>query len=194
MSRPDLVLLAGNEPRLDRSGFLQTILDVAEHRCGVVELYTFSGIMSSAAHTTPRSVLAVFNQPEIQESLQGYGLDSMTWEGQPAFNSFLLWAARQRGIPGASLWPTVPFYLAAVGDPEARRKVLGFLDARFDLGLDLSDVDEEVARQNERLAELRSRSSEVNGYIERLETDLALTQEEGEKLAGEVADFLRGEG
>jgi proteasome assembly chaperone (PAC2) family protein len=191
VSRPDLVILAGNEPRLERLGFLQAILDIAEHYCGIVELYTVSGIMSSVAHTSPRRILAVFNEPEIQKRLRSYDLDNMSWEGQPALNSFLLWAAQRRDIPGVSLWPAVPFYLSGIGDPAAHKKVLEFLDARFDLGLDLSDIDEAVAKQNEQLAELRSRSSEIDNYIEKLEVNLALTQEEGEKLAREVAEFLR---
>jgi proteasome assembly chaperone (PAC2) family protein len=191
VSRPDLVVFSGNEPRLERLEFLRAVLDVAEHYCRVVEMYTVSGIMSSIAHTTPRSTLAVFNQPDLQKRLRTYDLDSMTWEGQPALNSFLLWAAQRRDIPGVSLWPTVPFYLASVGDPAARRKVLQFLDTRFELGLDLSDLQAEVAKQNERLAELRSSSSEVDNLIEKLEVSMALTQEEGEKLTTEVTEFLR---
>ena len=190
LSRQDLVVFTGSEPRLERPGFLQAVLDVAE-RCGVVEICTVSGLMSSMAHTAPRRVLAVFNKPELREKLRGHELDYMTWEGQPALNSFLLWSAGRRDIPGVSLWLTVPFYLAAAGDPAARKKALEFLDARFDLGLDLSDISEEAARQDQRLAELRIRSPEVDGCIEKLEKDLAVTQEEGQRLAGDVAEFLR---
>ncbi len=193
LSREDLALFAGSEPQIERFGFLQRVLDVAEHYCKAADLYTVSGIMSSVAHTAPRSILAVFNQPELQRRLRSYDLDNMTWEGQPALNSFLLWAAQRREIPAVSLWTTVPFYLASVGDPASRRRVLEFLDARFDLGLDLSDIDEEAARLNERLARLRSGSSEVDNLIEKLEVSLALSQEEGAKLAGEVAEFLKQE-
>jgi len=191
LSREDLALFSGSEPQIDRFGFLQRVLDVAEHYCKVVDLYTVSGIMSSVAHTAPRSILAVFNQPELQRRLRSYDLDNMTWEGQPALNSFLLWAARRREIPALSLWTTVPFYMASVGDPASRRKVLEFLDARFDLGLDFSEIDGETARLNERLATLRSRSSEVDNLIEKLEVGMALSQEEGTKLVGEVTEFLR---
>jgi hypothetical protein len=36
----------------------------------------------------------------------------MDWEETPAISTYLLWAARKRGIPGAGLWLQIPFYLA----------------------------------------------------------------------------------
>jgi len=188
--RKDLVIFKGSEPRLERYRFLQTVLDVAVHYCKIKELYTISGTISSIAHTTPRSILTVSNQPEFQEKLRGYGLEDMNWEGWPALNSFLLWVAERRNIPGVSLWPVIPFYLAAVDDSEAQKRVLEFLDKRFDLGIDFSDINEDVAKQNEKIAQLRTRSPEVDSYVQKLESNLTLTEEENEKLVGEVEEFL----
>jgi len=188
--RKDLLIFKGSEPQFERYQFLQTVLDVAQHHCKIRELYTISGTISSIAHTTPRSILTVFNQPEFQEKLRGYGLEDMNWEGRPALNSFLLWAAERRSIPGVSLWPVIPFYLAAVDDWEAQKRVLEFLDERFGLGIDFSDINEDVVKQNEKIAQLRTRSPEVDSYVQKLESNLALTQEETEKLAGEVKKFL----
>jgi len=188
--RKDLVIFKGSEPRLERYQFLQTVLDVAVHHCKIKELYTISGTISSIAHTTPRSILTVFNQPEFQEKLQGYGLEDMNWEGWPALNSFLLWVAERRNIPGVSLWPVIPFYLAGVDDWEAQKRVLEFLDERFGLGIDFSDINEDVAKQNEKIAQLRTRSPEVDNYVQKLESNLTLTEEESEKLVREVEEFL----
>ncbi len=190
--RKDLVIFKGSEPRFGRYQFLQTILDVVEQHCKIKELYTISGTISSVAHTTPRSILTVFNQPEFQKRLRGYGLENMNWEGWPALNSFLLWVAERRNIPGVSLWPVVPFYLAAVDDWEAQKRVLEFLDKRFGLGIDFSDINDDAAKQNEKMAELRTRSPEVDNYVQRLESNLTLTEEENERLAREVEEFLGG--
>lgn len=188
--RNDLVIFKGSQPRLERYKFLQTILDVAEHYCGATELYTISGTIAPIAHTAPRSILAVFNQRQFQDKLRGYGLQNMTWEGLPALNSFLLWVAQRRNIPGVSLWPAIPFYLASLDDFRAQKKVLEFLDKRFGLGIDFRQIDEEEADQNKKIAELRSRSPEIDNYIQRLESNLTLTQEESEKLVKEVEEFL----
>ena len=189
--RNDLVIFKGSEPRFEWYQFLQTVLDVAEHHCKIKELYTISGTISSIAHTTPRSILTVFNRQEFQKQLRGYGLKNMNWEGQPALNSFLLWVAERRNIPGVSLWPVVPFYLAGVDDSKAQKKVLEFLDKRFGLGIDFSDINEEVVKQNEKIAQLRSISPEVDNYIQKLESNLTLNEEESEKIVRGVAEFLR---
>lgn len=192
----NLVILKSNRPRSEWHQFLNLVLDVAEHYCRAKELYTIGGMVSLAAHTFPRELLAVANSPEMREILSQYDLardmDYETPPGQrPTLNSFLLWVAKRRKVAAASLWVPIPFYLVAAEDSEAWRKTVEFLDRRFGLGIDFRDIDEDVARQNERIAELRSRSSEVDSYIRKLESNLGLTQEENEKLVKEVEELLR---
>ncbi len=79
----------------------------------------------------------------------------------------------------------------ATEDPQAWRKPLEFFDQRFSLGIDFGGLDEEVARQNEKIAHLRIRFPEVDNYIRKLEGDLGLTQEESETLVKEIEEFLR---
>lgn len=191
-----LVTLKSNRPTSDWHKFLDSVLDVAEHYCHAKELYTIGGMVSPAAHTSPRELLAVANSPEMREILSLYDLardmDYETPPGQrPTLNSFLLWVAKRRNIAAASLWVPIPFYLVAAEDPQAWRKTVEFLDRRFGLGIDFRDLDEDAARQNEKLAELRSRSSEVDSYIRKLESNLGLTQQENEKLVKEVEELFR---
>jgi proteasome assembly chaperone (PAC2) family protein len=110
---------------------------------------------------------------------------------RPTLSTFLLWVAKRRNMVGASLWVPVPFYLVATEDPWAWRKALDFLDNRLGLGLDFEDLDEEVTRQNERIAQARIRFPEIDDYIRRLEGNLGLTQEENEKLVKEIEELLR---
>ena len=191
-----LVILRSNQPGSEWHRFLNSVLDVAEDYCHAKELYTIGGMVSLAAHTSPRELLAVANSPEMREILSQYdlarGFDYETAPGQrPTLSSFLLWVAKRRKVAAASLWVPIPFYLVAAEDPRAWRKTVEFLDRRFGLGIDLGDLDEDVARQDEKIAELRSRSVEVDGYIRKLESNLGMTQEENEKLVKEVEEFLR---
>ena len=191
-----LVTLKSNRPTSDWYKFLDSVLDVAEHYCRAKELYTIGGMVSPAAHTSPRELLAIANSPEMREILSLYELsrdmDYETPPGQrPTLNSYLLWVAKRRNVAAASIWVPIPFYLVAAEDPQAWRKTVEFLDRRFGLGIDFRDLDEDAARQNEKLAELRSRSSEVDSYIRKLESNLGLTQEENEELVREVEEFFR---
>ena len=186
----DLLIFQSEEPKYEWYNFLNGLLDFAQHYCHIKELYTISARPSLSAHTTPRGILAVYNQPEFQKALQGYGLEDMTWEGPPAISSYLLWAAERRSIPGISLWPEIPFYLAAGEDPTAIKLTLSFLDSRFSLGLDLGELDLDIAKQNEKIAQLREEDAEIDEYIDRLESGLSLNEEEQVSLARGVYELL----
>lgn len=194
----DLVVLRSDPPSYDWYKFLTLILDIAEN-CQVKEIYTIGGMVSLSAHTAPRQLLGTFNSPELKEALSSYNLDrGMNYEtppGQrPTLSSFLLWVARRRNIPGVSLWVPIPFYLLAVDDPPAEKRTLEFLNRRFDLGMDLTDLDEEIKKQNVKLAQARESSPEIDEAIGRLESNLALSPEENQKLIREIEKFLRGKG
>ena len=191
----NLVIFKSNAPRAEWHKFLSSVLDVAERYCHVKELYAIGGMVSLSAHTSPRSLLLVSNLPRMKNELGQYdlarGMDYETPPGQrPTLSSFLLWVAKNRDIPAASLWVPVPFYLVATEDAAACRKVVDFFDKRLALGIDLSDLDEAVARQNEKLAQIRFSFPEVDSYIRNLESNIALSQEDSEKLAKEIEEYL----
>jgi len=192
----ELVVFQSNSPEAEWYKFLNSVLDVAEHHCRLKELYILGAMVSVSAHTTPRELLAVVNSAEMKEVLSRYDLardlDYQTPPSErPTLNSFLLWIAKGRNIPGVSLWVPIPFYLAAVEDAQAQKKVLSFLNERLDLKIDFSDLDQKIREQNEQLAQARSRFPKIDDYINRLESNLMLSEEENEELIKKIEDFLR---
>ena len=192
--RNDLVIFKGDEPRFERYRFLNAIADLAQSYCKIKELYTISATISPIAHTSPRQISAVFNQHQIQQKLRGYGLQNLNWQGPPAISSYLLWVAKNRGIPGVSLWPEIPFYLAAGEDFQAIKLTLSFLDKKFNLGLDLAELDENIRDQDIKIAELREEDSEINKYIGMLESELPLSEAEQVELTMKVTELLEKKG
>jgi proteasome assembly chaperone (PAC2) family protein len=192
----ELVIFQSDHPGAEWYKFLNSVLDVAEVHCQVKELYIIGAMISFSAHTTPRELLTVVNSPEMKEILSQYNLnremDYQTAPGErPTLNSFLLWIAKGRSIPGVSLWVPVPFYLAAVEDAQAQKRALSFLNKRLDLKIDFSDLDQKIREQNEKLALARSRFPQINDYINRLESNLMLSEEENGELIKNIEDFLR---
>jgi len=188
--RNDLVVFKSNEPRLERHKFLDGLCDFAQRYCKISQLYTLGGTVSSVAHTDSRRILAVFNQEQIQQELSGFGLENMNWQGPPAVSSFLLWVAQRKGIPGVSLWTEIPFYLAAGEDFQAIKATLTFLDKRFDLSLDLAELDEQIRHQNAKIDRLRQDDAQIDGYIRTLESKLSLSADEQVELSKKVAEAL----
>jgi len=194
----NLVIFRSAAPGFEWYKFLNSILDVAEHYCGAKEVYTIGGMVTLAPHTAPRTLLAVASSQEVKDVLGQYDLardmDYETPPGQrPTLNSFLLWMAARRNIPGVNLWVPIPFYLVTSEDTEARKRVLRFFDERFGLNIDFGDIDHDIEEQNEKLAQARLRLPEVDDYIRRLESNLRLSQEENERLTQEIEEFLREE-
>lgn len=192
----NLVVFKSNTPRAEWYRFLNAVLDVAQEDCGVNEVYSLGAMVSYSAHTTPRLLISVVNSNELKVKLEPYGLvsntDYETPPGQkPTLNSYLIWVARKRGISAANLWIPVPYYLVPLDDPRARKKLIDFVNARFNLSIDQGDLDNEIAGQNQRISQLFQKSPEVEGYVGKLETGEGLNAEEGEKLAHEMAEFLK---
>lgn len=192
----NLVLLRSEMPTTEWYSFLNTVLDVAE-RCGdVKEVYSLGGMFSFGAHSTPREMLAIANSEEMKQVLHQYDLASdMNFQSppgqRPTFSSFLLWVAKRRGIAAAGLWTTVPFYLAAVEDPQSSKKTLEFLNERLDLGVDWGDLDEEIKEQNDKLAQARCDSPEIDSCLRRVENNLGLSEHEIETLASKIEKYVR---
>jgi predicted ATP-grasp superfamily ATP-dependent carboligase len=186
----NLLLLKSDEPEFEHDQFLSTLLEFATSRYRVSRIYTLNWTISLTPHTLPRRILTVFNQPELKEEVRGEGLEALSWKGPPALSSYLLWAARGKGIPAVSLWLEIPFYLASGEDPQAIKTALSFLNRRFDLRMDPSRFDREIREQNEKLSRLRSEHADVDRWIHLLEAGETLEEEDQLKLTNEVRDLL----
>ena len=191
--KKNLLIFHSDEPEFEYDRFLNTVLEWAKSQFQAKDITTLNGTFSLIAHTQGRRIFTVFNQNEFKESLQGYDVEALTWEGPPALSSYLLWVAKRRGLPGMSLWVEIPFYLAAREDPLAIKRTLSFLNKRFDLELDLSGFDIRIKNQHEGIARLREGNSEIDDLIRRLENGLMLNDEEQLKLTTEINDFLKEE-
>jgi len=187
----NLLLFKSDEPEDEWYRFLESVLDVAQHSFEIKNLYTVNGNPSLIPHTLPRRILTVFNQREFGREIERYGFLGMYYEGPPAMSSFLLWAAKRRNIPGASIWVDIPFYLAPLNDPLAQKTVLEFFNERFNLKIDLGELDSEIKEQNEKIAKLREQNLEINRCLELLEKRVGLGEEEQLKLARQIYEFFQ---
>lgn len=197
--KQSLVFCSSSPPRSEWYRFLDLVLAVAEEYCNARELYTFGAMISMGPHSVDRDLLAVTNFPLMKDALAGQGLEmEMDYEtppGQrPTLNSFLLWVAQRRRLTGASLWVPIPFYLVSTEDPRAWKRVVQFFDRRFDLGLDLSDLDQEIARQDQKIGQLRMMFPDIDNCLRKLENGLASTQDENERMVKEVEELFRRRG
>lgn len=191
----NLIIFRSNTPRSNWYRFLNTELDISLNDCGVKQVYAIGAMVSSAAHTMPRLILSAVNSGAIRDELLKYGVNvDMNYEtpaGQkPTLNSYLIWTAGRRGLPAASLWIPIPYYLMNVDDPRACKRYIDFFNRSLNLGMDTAELDEQIKDQNDRITQIFAQHPDLEGYVRKLEINQPLEQEESEKLARAMAEFL----
>jgi proteasome assembly chaperone (PAC2) family protein len=194
-TRKDIIVFQSTPPRFEWYRFFHLILETARDLWHVSEIYTIDSMVSFVAHTAPREILANFSTREMKDDLVGYNLGS-NWNyetppGQrPTLNSFLLWSAQNLHMRAAALWVPTPFYLATVGDPKAQLRVLEFLNGKFNLCMDLSDLDQRVRSQNRMIVEACQATPEIDRLIKKVEVGDTLSPEESQQLVMDIEKQL----
>lgn len=194
-SRKDVVIFRAVTPRFNWYLFLESFFDVAVNVCHASAVYAIGSMVSIIPHTAPREIMGNFNSPELKQSLGSYNMNNTlnyeTPPGQrPTLNSYLLWAARRKNIPAATLWVPVPFYIATSGDPRAELRVLEFFNRKLDLHLHLDGLDDEVRHQNRTITRIREESVDIDNTIRKIEAGDTLSAEESQHLAAHIEKSL----
>ena len=122
-----LWLLTGVEPARAWQAFAAEIVDIAlrEDITGIVAL---GSMMSDVPHTRPISVFAGSENETLRTGLE---LERSTYEGPVGIMSVIGHVADRAGIPTASLWASVPHYVA--GHTPSPKATLALLDRLEDI-------------------------------------------------------------
>ena len=106
----DLILFQGVEPHLRWDRFAHLLLDLAE-KFNVTQIFTIGGTYDYIPHTYPPMVSALFNHEDLREKVIRAGLGLTEYSGPISIHTFILEAAKKRGLKAVSLWGHVPQYL-----------------------------------------------------------------------------------
>ncbi|MCS7163594.1 MAG: PAC2 family protein [Thermodesulfovibrio sp.] len=184
-----LIIFKSSTPIRKWWDFLNLILDIVE-KLQVKELFTINGNPWPVLHNQLRRVLTVRNDPKFKNELKRYGLLGMEYEGPPAISSYLLWVAKERKIPGLSLWIDICFYLSSFEDVRAQKRILQFLDQRFNLEINFEEIDEKIKKQDLELRHLRSQNPEIDSIFELMEKGHPINPIDQEKLIRAVFEHF----
>src|SRR5450755_3490592 len=190
----DLVLLGGPEPSMRWRTFTTLITDLAE-ALGVQMVVSLGALLADVPHSLPVHISGSASDPALTERL---GLHPTGYEGPTGIVGVLHASCAARGIPSASLWASVPHYVAAAPNPKAALALVRKLEGLVGVAVDGSEL-EAAATDYERQVGLAVQSDpDVQAFVERLEQ---IAQDErgeetedipsGDRLAREFQRFLR---
>ncbi|MGA2320442.1 MAG: PAC2 family protein [Solirubrobacteraceae bacterium] len=196
-ARRDLVLVQGVEPSMRWRAFSAHLVDLAE-ALGVQLVVSLGALLGDVPHTRPVAMSGHASDPSLVERL---GMQSSAYEGPTGIVGVLHSICADAGLPAASLWASVPHYVAAAANPKAALALLRRVEGLIGVSVDVSEL-EAAAADHERQVGLAVQSDpDIRAFVERLEQAAENEQERspenvpsGDILAQEFQRFLRQRG
>ena len=198
----DLVILVGHEPHLRWRTYSRAVTEAAD-ALGCSLVLTLGALLSDVPHTRPTSVTGTADDPDL---IDGLHLVSSTYEGPTGIVGILHGACRDRGIPSASLWATVPTYVSGAPSPKATLALVERAAGVLGLSLPTTDLEIATAAYERQIDELVAADEDTAAYVAGLEeaadddpdddedTDVdAFADADPADLVEEVERFLRGD-
>jgi hypothetical protein len=192
-----LWLLTGVEPARAWQAFASEFIDMAL-REDITGFIAIGSMMSDVPHTRPISVFAGSDNEALRGSLD---LERSTYEGPVGILSVLGNLADASGIPAASLWASVPHYVA--GHTPSPKATLALLDKLEDLTgapVPRGELATESAAWEASIDAAAADDEEMTEYIHQLERTRDTwdsPEASGDAIAQEFERYLRrggGEG
>jgi predicted ATP-grasp superfamily ATP-dependent carboligase len=193
----DLVMLGGPEPSMRWRTFTSVVTDLVE-ALGVTLVVSLGALLADVPHSLPVPVSGSTSDPLLNERL---GLRPTGYEGPTGIVGVLHAAIAERGIPSASLWASVPHYVAAAPNPKAALALLRKLEGLVGVAVDGTELETAAADYERQVGLAVQSDPDVQAFVERLEQ---IAQDErgeepqdipsGDRLAREFQRFLRQRG
>lgn len=186
-----LWLLTGVEPARAWQAFSSELIDVAL-REDITGFVAIGSMMSDVPHTRPISVFAGSDNEALRGSLE---LERSTYEGPVGILSVLGDAAERAGIPTASLWASVPHYVAGhTPSPKATLALLDKLEELTGASVPRGDLATEAAAWEASIDAAAADDEEMTEYIHQLERTRDTwdsPEASGDAIAQEFERYLR---
>jgi proteasome assembly chaperone (PAC2) family protein len=162
----DLVLLLGVEPNLRWRAFCDDVISVAR-TTGCEMVVTLGALLGDTPHTRPIQCTGSATDEVLAARL---GMQRSRYEGPTGIVGVLHDAVRKADFPSASVWASVPHYVATPPNPKATRAILDKLRQLLDFNFDLTDLDIASSAWERSVSDVVAGDADVSSYVERLES------------------------
>ena len=161
----DLVLVSGPEPSMRWRTFCDGIIELSEV-LGVQLAVTLGSLLADVAHTRPVPLVGLASDAALVER---HGLSPTSYEGPTGITGVLYTAFQNAGLPSASLWASVPHYVAAAPNPKASLALVRKLESVVGVTVDASELEQGAQDYERRVTQAVAGDDDVRQFVERLE-------------------------
>src|SRR5687767_1568828 len=191
----DLILVSGPEPSMHWRAFCAMVVDLAE-ALGTQLIVSLGALLADVPHSRPVGITGIASEPSLVTRLN---VNSATYEGPTGIVGVLHAACSEAGIPTASLWASVPHYVAAAPNPKAALALVRHLEQLVGVSVDAGELETAAADYERQVGLAVQSDPDVQAFVERLEQ--AIEEQEsgasptdlpsGDVIAREFQRFLR---
>lgn len=160
----DLVLGLGPEPHLRWRTFCDAVVELAR-RCNAQMIVTLGGFLSEVLYSRPVEVSGFSSDTELIEQL---GLVPSRYEGPTGIVGILGDVCRREKVYTASLWASLPHYIAASPNPRGALALLLKLRALLGIGVDLGELETEAAEFENKVNQAVNADPKLAAYVREL--------------------------
>ncbi len=193
----DLVLVQGPEPSMRWRSFSAIVVDLAE-ALGCQLAVTMGALLADVPHSRPVHVTGLSSDDALVANM---GLDHSGYQGPTGIVGVLHAAFDAAAIPAASLWASVPHYVAAAPNPKAALALVRKLEALVGVSVDAGELEGHAVDYERQVSAAVANDPEAQAYVESLEEAAAEEQAEqgpevpsGDVIARDFQRFLRQRG
>ncbi len=195
----DLVIVQGTEPSMRWRSFSSLIVDLAE-ALDVQLVVTLGGLLADVPHSQPVTMTGFASDPALMARL---ALSASSYEGPTGIVGVLHAGFGQAGLPSASIWASVPHYVAAAASPKAALALLRKLELMVGVSVDVTELEEAAAEYERQVGLAVQSDPDIQAFVDRLEQRAVEDSQteirpqdlpSGDLLAREFQRFLRQRG
>jgi proteasome assembly chaperone (PAC2) family protein len=162
---PDVVLLRGIEPQLRWRTFCELVVEVAKELDARLVL-SLGALLADVPHSRPTPV---FGTAYDQTVIGALDLEPSRYEGPTGIVGVLHAECHGHDLHSASLWATVPSYVAAAPSPKAAHALVERVCELLGTELSCDDLCEAGEEYERQISELVAEDPETEAYVQHLE-------------------------
>jgi proteasome assembly chaperone (PAC2) family protein len=175
----DLVMFQATEPSLRWRRYTENLV-AAARELDVRMVITLGALLADVPHSRPVAITGLASDQSLVEKLRFQGT---TYEGPTGIVGVLHHACAKAGLECASLWASVPHYVAAAPNPKVALALVRAFEGIAGVAVDAGELESAAEDYERQVTAAVASDPEVKAFVERLET--AIDEVEPEEPAEE---------
>jgi predicted ATP-grasp superfamily ATP-dependent carboligase len=195
----DLVLVQATEPSLRWRRYTENLVATARE-LDVRMVITLGALLADVPHSRPVAITGLASQQSLVRKL---GFQNTSYEGPTGIVGVFHHACASAGLASASLWASVPHYVAAAPNPKVALALVRAFEGVAGVVVDAGELESAAEDYERQVSAAVASDPEVKAFVERLESAMDEVEAEepseeslpsADSIARDFQRFLRQRG